>query len=173
MNKLTGRKVLRPSAGSGAAERGAARSPQDARERLAHASWLSVVRAYHLCDALLARRIGALGVTLAEHEVLVNLLREDGLTQQQVADRCFSARSGTSMLVTRMEGQGWLLRSADETDRRTKRLSLTAAGRTLAQRCRAEQRDVVALMTAQADDTLLAQVQQAMDGAATALHQAL
>jgi DNA-binding MarR family transcriptional regulator len=90
-----------------------------------------------------------------------------------VADRCFSARSGTSKLVTRMEGQGWLLRMTDETDRRTKRLSLTTAGRALAERCRAEQRDVVALMTAQADDRLLAQVQQAMDDAAAALHQAL
>ena len=46
-------------------------------------SWLSVVRAYHLCEAVLSQRVSTLGLRLGEHEVLVNLLRLPGLTQQQ------------------------------------------------------------------------------------------
>ena len=54
-----------------------------ARDRAPHAdggsdsaavrSWLSVVNAYHLCDALMARRLGELGVRTPEHEFEVML----------------------------------------------------------------------------------------------------
>jgi DNA-binding MarR family transcriptional regulator len=149
------------------------KSAPEPRERLAHSSWLSVVRCYHLCDALLAQRVAVLGVKLAEHELLVNLLLENQLTQQQLAERCFSARSGISMLISRLEAQGWVERQADPVDRRVRRIALTAAGEALARTCFEQQREVVALMTAGADDAALRAVREAMQTASGALQQAL
>ncbi|MFZ4760035.1 MAG: MarR family winged helix-turn-helix transcriptional regulator [Burkholderiaceae bacterium] len=109
-------------------------------------SWLAVVRAYNLCDAVLASRLATLGLRVPEHEVLVNLNRAPGLTQQQLAQRCFVAKSGVSMLVSRMEHDGLVRREADPVDGRIRRLSLTARGTTLARRAQALQDEVVRAM---------------------------
>lgn len=69
-------------------------------------SWLSVVNAYHLCDALMTRRLAELGVRTPEHEILANLRRAPGITQQVLASRCFSAKSHISALLTLLEGRG-------------------------------------------------------------------
>lgn len=96
--------------------------------------WLSIARTFYLCDALLARRLGALGVRTAEHEILVNLRRDPGIAQQTLARRCFNAKSHTSALLTTLEERGWVRREADATDARAKRLFLTAAGERIAVR---------------------------------------
>ena len=95
-------------------------------------SWLAVVRAYNLCDAVMTARLAALGVRVAEHEVLANLATAPGITQQALAARCFVAKSGVSMLLSQMEARGWVRREADAADARVKRLQLTPAGQTMA-----------------------------------------
>ena len=134
-------------------------------------SWLAVVRTYNLCDATLARRLAAIGLRTAEHEVLLNLLLAPGLTQQQLAQRCFVAKSGVSMLVTRMEEGGWLQRHADALDARMRRLVLTPQGQAMAERGRAIQDEVVSAMTHGAPPTELALVTAAMQRASAALEQ--
>ena len=61
--------------------------------------WLSIARTSYLCDALLARRLGALGVRTAEHEVLANLRRDPGIGQQTRARRCFNAKRDRKSVV--------------------------------------------------------------------------
>jgi DNA-binding MarR family transcriptional regulator len=131
-------------------------------EESATRSWLSVVRAYNLCDALMARRLGALGVRTAEHEILVNLRREPGLSQQTLAARCFTAKSHISALLTALEERGWLRREPDPADARAKRLFLEPAGARVAERTARVQEQVVATMAAAVTPTALAQVQVAM-----------
>lgn len=111
-------------------------------------AWLSVVRVYNLCDAAMATRLAALGLRVGEHEVLANLLRAPGITQQELAKRCFVAKSGISMMLTRMEGQGLLRREADANDGRIKRLYLSDTGELLAQQSVAIQDEIVTLMMA-------------------------
>ena len=125
-------------------------------------SWLAVVRAYNLCDAVMSARLADIGLRLGEHEVLVNLLTAPGITQQELAVRCFVAKSGVSMLVARMEQQGLLAREADAVDARLKRLSLTPGGMALAQQAQQIQLAVVAAMAAQVSAAELAQVQDVM-----------
>lgn len=134
-------------------------------------SWLSVVRAFHQCDAVLNRRLAALGLRLGEHEILINLLRESELTQQQLAQRCFSAKSGISMLATRMAQAGLLARSPDAVDARVWRLSLTARGRALAERAQALQLQVVAAMVEGTPRAELQAITAAMQRASAALQQ--
>jgi DNA-binding MarR family transcriptional regulator len=110
-------------------------------------TWLSVVRAYNLCDLTLAAGLAPLKVRTAEHEILANLLREPGLSQQALAARCFSAKSHISTLLASMEERGWVRRDADPADARAKRLSLTRSGQVLARRTVAVQAAVVQAMT--------------------------
>lgn len=155
---------------SPAPSRRAGRSKDD---ESATRSWLSVVRAYNLCDALMARRLGALGVRTAEHEILANLRREPGLSQQAVAARCFTAKSHISGLLSDLEQRGLVRREADPADARAKRLFLTATGARLAERTARVQADVVALMSAATTAASLAQVQTAMNGVSERLQAAL
>ena len=111
-------------------------------------AWLSVVRVYNLCDAAMATRLAPLGLRVGEHEVLANLLRAPGITQQELAKRCFVAKSGISMMLTRMEAQGLLRREADAKDGRIKRLYLSDNGEPLAQQSMAIQDEIVTLMMA-------------------------
>ena len=125
-------------------------------------SWLSVVNAYHLCDALMARRLGELGVRTPEHEILANLRRDPGITQQVLASRCFSAKSHISALLTLLEGRGWVRREPDPTDARAKRLFLAPQGERIAARTAAVQAGVVAAMVDGETAATLREVTEAM-----------
>jgi len=125
-------------------------------------TWLAVVRAYNLCDVLLARRLSALGVRTAEHEILANLRREPGLTQQALAERCFTAKSHVSALLSTLEERGWLRRESDPADARAKRLYLEPAGERMAERTAVVQARIVAVMTEGAPAGDLAFVQRVM-----------
>lgn len=136
-------------------------------------SWLAVVRAYHQCSELMGRRLAAEGVRTAEHEILANLLREPGLSQQQLAARCFTAKSHVSGLMSEMETRDWIRREPDPADGRTKRLFLTARGARLAQRTAAIQEEVVSLMTRGVPAADIEQVRHAMAEVSRRLEAAL
>jgi DNA-binding MarR family transcriptional regulator len=136
-------------------------------------SWLSVVRAYNQCDALMARRFAALGVRTAEHEVLANLRRDPGLSQQVLAARCFTAKSHVSGLLSDLEQRGWVRREPDPADARAKRLHLTAEGARVAECTARAQAEVVALMTAGYSAADLEQVRAVMATVSERLQQAL
>jgi DNA-binding MarR family transcriptional regulator len=125
-------------------------------------TWLSVVRGFYLCDALMARRLGELGVRTAEHEILANLLREPGIAQQTLAQRCFSAKSHISTLLNALEERGWVRREPDPADARAKRLYLTAAGGRMATKTLAVQAQVVAGMCESESAEALLEVKAAM-----------
>jgi DNA-binding MarR family transcriptional regulator len=136
-------------------------------------SWLSVVRAYNQCDALMAQRLAVLGVSTAEHEVLANLLREPDITQQTLAARCFSAKSHISGLLSQLEARGLVRREADPADARAKRLSLTRPGEALARRTGAVQAEIVGLMAQAVSGGDLAHVERSMKRVSAALDEHL
>jgi DNA-binding MarR family transcriptional regulator len=118
------------------------------RSRNAAEAWFAVVRAYNLCDAAMSARLSELGLRVTEHEVLANLALMPGMTQQELATRCFVAKSGISMLLTRLEERELLRREADGRDQRAKRLYLTGTGETIAKQAMAIQDDIVSAMMA-------------------------
>jgi DNA-binding MarR family transcriptional regulator len=137
----------RPSTRATSANRQDLTPASPAAPELPVRAWLSVVRAYHQCGELMHRRLAVLGVRTAEHELLINLQREPGLSQQAVAERCFTAKSHVSGLLNDLELRGWVRREPDPADARAKRLFLTAAGQRMAARTAAVQVEVVGLMT--------------------------
>jgi DNA-binding MarR family transcriptional regulator len=132
-------------------------------------TWLAVVRAYNLCDAAMSARLAALGLRVAEHEVLASLAAAPGITQQELAARCFVAKSGVSMLLAQMEAKGWVRREADARDARVKRLALTGAGMAIAAKSRKIQSEVVSAMVAGSSDAELEAVAAAMENVSARL----
>jgi DNA-binding MarR family transcriptional regulator len=139
------------------------RSTLAANTLAATQSWLAVVRAYNLCDAVLTARLAPLGLRPAEYEVLAQLARAPGSSQQVIAARCFVAKSGMSMLLTRLQERGLVERHANEHDARAKALHLTADGTRLAQAGLAVQRELVAAMTAPFSADEITQIELAMN----------
>lgn len=135
-------------------------APQAPRAPKAIRTWLTVVDSYHLCDAAMAQQLAPLGVKLAEHEVLTHVLRDPGLSQQQLAERCFTAKSHISGLVAAMEQRGWLVRERDPDDGRARRLQLTPEGQAIAERTQAVQARIVQVMAdaVSPDELLLIEV---------------
>jgi DNA-binding MarR family transcriptional regulator len=125
-------------------------------------SWLSVVQAYNLCDALLARGLTAIGLRNAEYEILANLLREPGISQQALAERCFIAKSHISALLTSMQEQGWLRRENNSQDARAKSLYLESQGQVMAERGRQVQLEVVKVMAKAITPEQMRQIHEAM-----------
>lgn len=122
------------------------------RQVLAEKAWLGVGRSYNLCDMVLASRLGELGLRVGEHEVLAHIALAPGITQQELARRCFVAKSGLSMLLTRMEQQIWLRRESDPKDGRIKRLFLERSGSELVAKSLQIQTAVVEIMTSMLSD---------------------
>jgi DNA-binding MarR family transcriptional regulator len=125
-------------------------------------SWLSVVQAYNLCDALLARELAKIGLRNAEYEVLSHLLRSPGLSQQALSERCFIAKSHISALLTVMQERAWLRRENHPQDARAKSLFLEPAGQEVAERGRLVQTQVVKVMAQAISPEQMRQVHEAM-----------
>jgi DNA-binding MarR family transcriptional regulator len=137
--------------------------PRTATEKAALSAWLSVVRSYHLCESLMTRRLAEVGVRTAEHEILANLHRDPGISQQQLAQRCFSAKSHISALLKTMEEAGWVRRETPPGDARAWSLYLTDAGATMAARTLAVQAEIVRGMCDSESVAELQAVQAAME----------
>ena len=65
---------------------------------------------------------------------LMELLRDPGLTQKDLAERLGLTKSGSSRLLSRLEATGRVVRRVDDADNRAKRVSLTDKGRALTQK---------------------------------------
>jgi DNA-binding MarR family transcriptional regulator len=69
------------------------------------------------------------GATADQFVVLTLLAEEDGITQQELADRVFSDPNTVTVMLALLENRGFIRRRADDGDRRVRRVCLTARGR--------------------------------------------
>ena len=144
-------------------------SPSTDDDALATLAWLAVVQAYNECAATLSQHLAPLGLSVLEHEVLVNLLRSDGLTQRELAHRCFSAKSGISMLVTRFQADGLIERRRSQEDKRAWNLSLTSKGQALAEKSLRIQTMIIRTMAWSFDKPELERLKSQMETVANSL----
>jgi DNA-binding MarR family transcriptional regulator len=97
-------------------------------------SWIAVARACQVMNQALGREIASLDIKPPHLDILVNLYRFEGLTQQDLARKLLVGRSNMSMLLPQMEKRGLISRQGDENDRRVLRLYLTEDGRALTEK---------------------------------------
>ncbi|WP_373413818.1 MarR family winged helix-turn-helix transcriptional regulator [Ensifer aridi] len=94
-------------------------------------SWIAVARACQLMQQTLTRALAHLDIKPPHLDILINLYRFEGITQQELARKLLVGRSNMSMLLPQLERRGLIERRGDERDKRILRLSLTSEGRTL------------------------------------------
>jgi DNA-binding MarR family transcriptional regulator len=81
------------------------------------------------------------GIALRWYDLLVHLEDEpDGVQMTELAERILYSKSGFTRVVDRMEAAGLVRRVRPETDRRSIRVVLTAAGRKTLERARQHHR---------------------------------
>jgi DNA-binding MarR family transcriptional regulator len=97
-------------------------------------SWIAVGRACQLMQQALTRALGPLDIKPPHLDILVNLYRFEGISQQELARKLLVGRSNMSMLLPQMEKRGLLERRPDQRDKRILRLFLTDDGRTLSEK---------------------------------------
>ena len=135
--------------------------------------WLTIARTYQLCERAISQRVAALGISLAQHDVLANVVHSPGLTQQEIADRLLVARSNVSMLLSSMEKTGLLKRVRDRNDARIRRVFATPRGREIAEVTLAAQAEVVERMISAIEQSELVAIGAAMEKVERALQSML
>jgi MarR family transcriptional regulator, organic hydroperoxide resistance regulator len=140
-----------------------------AADMTGYESWLSVVRAYAWCEKNLSAGLDPLGLSIAQHDILANVVRDPGMTQAVLAKRLLVTRSNVSMLLTQMTREGLIERRASETDARANCLYLTKLGSRLVSQSLAVQARVVRIMLAETNDTESRVIRAAMDRMSVAL----
>jgi MarR family transcriptional regulator, organic hydroperoxide resistance regulator len=109
-------------------------------------NWIAVAKAHQLVERTMAAALAPLGLKLPHYDILANIRRFPGLTQQDLARRMLVGRSNLSMLLPELERRGLVTRDADEGDRRLRRLGLTAEGAALTERALAAHVGVIESM---------------------------
>ncbi|WP_244616121.1 MarR family transcriptional regulator [Rhizobium sp. RU20A] len=94
---------------------------------------MSIGQACQLMQQSLARSLAPLDIKPPHLDILVNLYRFEGISQQALARKLLVGRSNMSMLLPQLEKRGLIERRGDEKDRRVLRLFLTETGRGLTQ----------------------------------------
>ena len=109
-------------------------------------SWLSVARACHMCQRQLTAVLDPLGLEVAHYDVLANVSRDEGLSQQVLARRLLVAKSNVSALTSVLERRGYIQRTRHQSDARVRLVSLTAEGRRVTQRAMKAHAEIVSEM---------------------------
>jgi DNA-binding MarR family transcriptional regulator len=70
-------------------------------------------------------------VTVEQWAILVNLWRQDGQFQKQLAEHTYKDKASVTRLVTGLEKRNLVVRIPDDTDQRYKKIYLTRKGKEL------------------------------------------
>lgn len=109
-------------------------------------AWLSVARTSQLCHRQMSQAMEPLGLEVAHYDVLANVARDEGLSQQVLARRLLVAKSNVSALLSVLERKGLIERMKHAADARVRLVSLTPEGRHLTQCAISEHARIVSAM---------------------------
>lgn len=104
-----------------------------AKARATVLAWLHLLRIQHKVNRRETAHLAEYNLTLPQFDVLAQLHREEGITQQTLADRLLVTKGNVCGLMDRMVEQGLVERRADPQDRRAYMLYLTPKGKALIQ----------------------------------------
>ncbi len=132
-------------------------------------SWLAVARTSQLFQRHLSQALDPLGLEIAHYDVLANVARDEGLSQQILARRLLVAKSNVSALLSVLERKGLIARVKPLADARVRLVSLTLEGRRITQHAMALHASIVEAITVAITPEEQRIVQQAMIKIASAL----
>lgn len=124
-------------------------------------------------DHVLSRRLrdglAPLGLSVPQYTALSVFRAQGSLSNAQLAERTMVSPQSANEMVKAMEAQGWIERRPDPSHGRIIRISLTAAGHAVMERCDAEVVKVEAAMFPDMTDDARAALQAALRAAVRAL----
>ncbi|MEU5430666.1 MarR family transcriptional regulator [Streptomyces olivoreticuli] len=135
--------------------------------------WRTLMALHCALEIALEKALRQHGLSVVEYTVLETLGRQGGwhLRMQQISSAAALSHSATTRLINRLERRGLLARSVCTTDRRGVVTELTAAGRELLRIARPVHDSTLdAALDRAADDSALAPLVAALDGAHRPLH---
>jgi DNA-binding MarR family transcriptional regulator len=106
--------------------------------------WFRFLRLHQRITSRATQEFRAIGLSIAQFDLLSNMSEREGLTQQELAERLFVTKGNVSGLVDRLAAAGLVERRSLPGDRRSHALHLTAEGRALTEQGLALQRRLVA-----------------------------
>jgi MarR family transcriptional regulator, organic hydroperoxide resistance regulator len=103
-------------------------------------AWLRVVRLQQRVTASIAAELRKIGLSIPQFDVISTLTEQEGITQQELAERLYVTKGNVSGLIDRMVEAGLVERRPGASDRRSHAVHLTQRGRDLAEAGIAAQR---------------------------------
>jgi len=98
-------------------------------ELTSYAMLLPFIHAAHALENRIERALETVGLSMAKHGVLTQLLAAEAMPLSELAARLSCVRSNMTQLIDRMEIDGLVQRVPDPSDRRIVRAEITAHGR--------------------------------------------
>ncbi len=95
--------------------------------------WFRFVRLHRRAAGAIAGTLKRIGLSIPQFDLLSTLTEQEGLSQQELAERLYVTKGNVSGLVDRMVEAGLVERRASPDDRRSNALHLTERGRRLAE----------------------------------------
>ncbi len=99
-----------------------------------HTLAMRLRRAYMAMHRAAQKHFSSYGVTADQYVVLCLLAEQEGIRQQELAERAFSDPNTITAMLTLLEQKKLLRRKPDKNDGRARLVSLTPQGRRLQQR---------------------------------------
>lgn len=93
------------------------------------ATWLQWAQTFYRLQRRVIDVIVRHDITLPQFDVLATLRFNEGVTQQELAERLLVTKGNVCGVLDRLERLGWVKRQPDPVDGRANRIALTAAGR--------------------------------------------
>jgi DNA-binding MarR family transcriptional regulator len=132
-------------------------------------TWLEVGWTNLKVHRVLNQSLASVDLTLAQHEILMTVLQQDGITQRALSERLHVVKSNVSALLKKLESRGLVARISDPDDSRNKLISLTKSGHELVEQSFKLQNRIVEAMTAELSDEDLQHLSDVMRRGSRAL----
>lgn len=91
-------------------------------------NWVAIGKAAHVVERAMTEDLKPLGLKPAHLDMLMNIYRHPGMSQQELAEKLIVGRSNITMLMPTLVARGLVTREGDARDKRIQRLTLTQAG---------------------------------------------
>ena len=105
--------------------------------------WFRLIRLESRIRGAIAERLRSVGLSVPQCDVLTTLSENEGVSQQDLAERLYVTKGNISGLIDRLAAAGLVERRDLPSDRRSHAIHLTPAGRRAAERGIAIQRAFV------------------------------